>query len=214
MEDKASDIHILDKDTFAVAASYSRSSWAAPSYTPDMTQAAAEAEDKACTVHFDFAALAARNSVHKAWAWNCNAADKAGKSKADTWADIVRVACASDAAGTYTADSKDCAGTVYCYYAGFPPFRAQDCSSFHFFIFSYLFRACRRTCPSPCTGRDCSCLWRSPCGSSCSFSRLHGKRVTVILPLDNLQDNLAGAVGFLFIVTIEMSGGDGSLYVN
>lgn len=145
-----------------------------------------------------------------AWAWNCSAVDKAGKNMADTWADIVQVACAWDAVGTCTADSKDFEGTVYCYYAGFPPFRAQDCSSFHFFIFSYLFPACHHTCPSTCTGRDCSCR-RCPCVSFYSSFQLHVMRVTVILPLDNLQNNLTGAVGFLFIVTIYMSGGDGSL---
>lgn len=206
--DKAWDIRIQGKDTSAAAASYTRFSWAAPSCTRDRARAAAEAEGKACTAHFD-SAVAERSWAGRVRAWSCSAAGRADRSMADTWAGIVRAACAWDAAGTYTAGSKDCAGRAYCYYA-VPPFRAQDCSSFHFFIFSYLFRACHRTSPSPCTARDGS-FRHWPCESSCSSARLHPKRVTVRLPLDDLEYDLAGAVGFLFIIAIEMSGGEWSL---
>lgn len=158
------------------------------------------------TVHFD-SAVVVRSWVHKGVeAWSCNAVDRVDMNRADTWAGIVLRACAWDAEGTYKADSKDCAGTVYCYYAGFPLFRAQDCSSFHFFIFSYLFPACRHTSPSPYTVHDGS----FPFESSDSSSNLHAKCITV-LPLDHLHYDLAGAVGFLFIIAIEMPGGRWSL---
>lgn len=150
--DKAWDIRSQDTDTSAavMVASYIHFNWAAPSCTPDTGRAEAEAEgDIVYTVRFD-SAVAVRSWARKVVAaWSCSADDRVDRSMADTWAGIVPRACAWDAEGTYTADSKDCAGTAYCYYAGVPPFRAQDWSSFHFFIFSYLFPACRRASPSP-----------------------------------------------------------------
>jgi hypothetical protein len=131
-------------------ASYIHFNWASPSCNPDMGQAVVVAEGgRVYTVRFD-SAVAVLSWAHKAGvAWSCNAVDRVDMNRADTWAGIVLRACALDAEGTYKVGSKDCAGTAYCYYAGFPPFRAQDCSSFHFFIFSYLFPACLHTSPSP-----------------------------------------------------------------
>ena len=132
-----------------MVASYTHFNWVAPSSIPDTGQAEEEAEGcMVYTVHFD-SVVAVRSLARKAEAWSCSAEDRVDRNMGDTWAGTVLGACAWDAEGTYRVDSKDCAGTVYCYYAGFPPFRAHDCSSFHFFIFSYLFPACHRTSPSP-----------------------------------------------------------------